>query len=285
MLMFDYHIHTKYCNHASGEMEEYVQVAIQKNLKEMGFACHIPYEFYPEEVPRELFAMSLEDFNSKYLPEIEQLREKYKDEIIIKAGLEIDYFGWIQDPVNKFIKKYSKRLDYIIGSVHVLKTNGIIWGIDSQYSSEGFNEFGIDAVYNQYLDAILELIHTRKYHILAHLDLPKKYGFRPQDTETYFNRIADILDEVKKAGMGMEVSTGGLRKYIGELYPEERIIKMMIERNIPLITSSDSHKPEEVAFNFTELYSYLAKLGVTRLFNYSKGQKYEIGIDNYDRSS
>ena len=279
MLMFDYHIHTKYCNHASGEMEEYVQAAIQKNLKEMGFACHIPYEFYPEEVPRELFAMSLEDLNTKYLPEIEQLRKKYNDEIIIKTGLEIDYFGWIQDPVNEFIKKYSKRLDYIIGSVHVLNTNGIIWGIDSQYSSEGFNEFGIDAVYNQYLDAILEMIRTEKYHILAHLDLPKKYGFRPQDTETYFNRIADILDEVKKAGMGMEVSTGGLRKYIGELYPEERIIKMMIERNIPLITSSDSHKPEEVAFNFTELYPYLAKLGVTRLFNYSKGQKYEIGIN------
>ena len=126
----------------------------------------------------------------------------------------------------------------------------------------------------------MELINTGKYHILAHLDLPKKYGFRPQDNGPYYERIAEILDEVKKRGMGMEISTGGLRKYIEELYPEEKIIKMMIERNIPIITSSDSHKPLEVAYNFTELYSYLKKLGLTRLYNYSKGQKYEIGIDD-----
>ncbi len=280
MPMFDYHIHTKYCNHATGEMEEYVLSAIEKNLKEMGFGCHIPYEFYPQEVPRELFAMSMKELKTKYFPEIERLQEKYKDKIIIKTGLEIDYFGWIQDPINEFINKYSSKLDYIIGSVHVLNTNGIIWGIDSQESKRGFLEFGVDSVYNQYLDAILELIHTGNYHILAHLDLPKKYGFRPNATASYFIRIGEILDEVKKAGMGMEVSTGGLRKYIGELYPEERIVKMMVERDIPLITSSDSHKPEEVAYHFAELYSYLRKLGVKNLFRYEKGQKYEVGIDS-----
>ncbi len=38
----DYHIHTKLCKHASGEMEEYVESAIQKGLKEIAFTDHIP---------------------------------------------------------------------------------------------------------------------------------------------------------------------------------------------------------------------------------------------------
>jgi len=40
--MLDYHIHTKLCGHASGEMDEYVQAARRQPLREMGFADHLP---------------------------------------------------------------------------------------------------------------------------------------------------------------------------------------------------------------------------------------------------
>lgn len=276
--MFDYHIHTKYCNHAIGEMEEYVQEAIIKNLKEMGFSCHIPYEFYPSEVPRELYAMSLETLKTLYFPEIQRLKHKYEEKINIKTGMEIDYIGWIQDPINEFIDDYSDKLDYIIGSVHILNTKKTVWSIDDNRYSHYYNEFGVDDVYTQYLDAIFELIKTGKYHILAHLDLPKKFGFRPKDKNEFFERISDILEEVRKRGMCVEISTGGLRKHVGELYPEEYIVKMMIERKIPLVTSSDSHKPGEVAYKFDDLYSQLEEWGVTQLYNYSKGNKYAVGI-------
>ncbi len=279
MLMFDYHIHTKYCNHAKGEMEEYVQVAIKKNLTEMGFSCHIPREFYPEEVPRDLYAMTLDDLNLHYFPEIALLQEKYNEEIFIKMGLEIDYFKWIQEPINKFIDENGQKLDYIIGSVHILNTYGTIWSVDDRDAYDKFKKFGVDFIYDQYIEAIIEMIHTRKYHILAHLDLPKKYGYRPSNLEQYFGKIGELLDEVKKYGMSAEISTGGLRKYIREQYPEDRIVKMMIERDIPLITSSDSHKPEEVAYKFKELYQYLKDLGVTQLVSYRNRVKKYIEID------
>jgi histidinol-phosphatase (PHP family) len=278
--MFDYHIHTKYCNHASGKMEAYVKSAIAKKLDEIGFSAHIPREFYPKELPTFFLAMSMKDLKMRYFPEISRLQEKYKKDITIKTGLEIDYFEQIQEPVNAFIDEYSEKLDYIIGSVHVLYTQGFHWGVDEKHCKVNFDKFGVDRVYDQYLDAILDLIHTSKYHILAHLDLPKKYGFRPKNLDHYFSKIGNVLDEAKKQGMSVEVSTGGLRKVIKEMYPEDHIVKMMIDRDIPLITSSDSHKPEEVAYNFTELYSYLKKLGLTRLYKYSKGQKYEIGLDD-----
>ena len=40
--MIDYHIHTKLCGHASGEMAEYVECAIAAGVKEMGFSDHMP---------------------------------------------------------------------------------------------------------------------------------------------------------------------------------------------------------------------------------------------------
>jgi len=277
--MFDYHIHTHYCNHATGTMEEYVQAAISKNLTEMGFSCHIPYEFMPIEVPRKEYGMSLETLNAFYFPEIQRLKNQYKDYISIKSGLEIDYFGWIQDPINRFIDEYSCQLDYIIGSVHILNSNGIIWGVDDHRFSRYFNEIGIDNVYNQYLDAIMDLIQTNKYHILAHLDLPKKYGFKPTDKNCYYRKIEEILNKVKQRGMCIEISTGGLRKYVGEIYPDEKIIRMMVKEHISLVTSSDSHKPEEVGYNFPQLYSYLKQLGVKYLYKYTNGQKIPIKID------
>jgi histidinol-phosphatase (PHP family) len=277
--MFDYHIHTKFCNHAEGEMEEYVQAAIKSKLTEMGFSCHIPREFLPKEVPRELYAMTMNDFKGSYLPEINRLQKKYESEINIKTGLEIDYFAWIQTPILEFIEEYSGILDYIFGSVHILKTQNAVWSIDDHNFSKYYNQFGINSVYDQYLDAILELIHTGKYNILAHLDLPKKYGFRPTNSDRYYAKISEVLDEVKKQGMSLEVSTAGLRKFINEIYPDDLIVRMAIERDISLVTSSDSHRPEEVAYEFQKLYAYLRNLGVIRLVKYDKGIKKQVEID------
>lgn len=41
----DYHIHTSLCNHANGTMKDYIKMALQKNISEMGFADHNPMNF------------------------------------------------------------------------------------------------------------------------------------------------------------------------------------------------------------------------------------------------
>ena len=87
------------------------------------------------------------------------------------------------------------------------------------------------------------------------------------------------MDEAKKQEMSVEVSTAGLRKFIKEIYPEDRIVGMMVERDIPLILSSDSHRPEEVAYEFQKLITYLKQLGVTHLVKYDKGIKKQVEID------
>jgi histidinol-phosphatase (PHP family) len=247
-------------------MENYVKVAISKKIKEIGFSCHLPYEFLPEEVPRQNYAMSLDTLNQKYFQEIDGLKQTYKDQIIIKTALEIDYINWLQQPIDEFFDKYSEKLDYVLGSVHMLKTEEFVWSVDDRKFIHQYEKYGVDAIYDFYLDELTGLIENGRYTVLSHLDLPKKFGFRPSDKNHYLNRVSDILDLLKKNNMGIECSTGGLRKKVNEVYPEQDILKLALKKEVPIITSSDAHKPEEVGYNFDFLYQYLIELGVTKIY-------------------
>jgi histidinol-phosphatase (PHP family) len=83
---------------------------------------------------------------------------------------------------------------------------------------------------------------------------------------------------VKKQDMIVEMNTAGLRKYVKEPYPESSILKMIIERDIPMVLSSDSHKPEEIGYNFQESFEILRNLGLKMLCKFTKRQKELIKI-------
>ncbi|MDZ7725878.1 MAG: PHP domain-containing protein [candidate division KSB1 bacterium] len=40
--MQDYHIHTKLCRHATGDIVDYAEAAVAKGFAEIGFSEHIP---------------------------------------------------------------------------------------------------------------------------------------------------------------------------------------------------------------------------------------------------
>jgi len=44
-MIANYHTHTPRCNHATGEERAYVEQAIKKGLKILGFSDHTPYIF------------------------------------------------------------------------------------------------------------------------------------------------------------------------------------------------------------------------------------------------
>ncbi|MCI5142728.1 MAG: histidinol-phosphatase HisJ family protein, partial [Candidatus Electrothrix sp. ATG1] len=82
----DHHVHTRYCNHAVGEMEEYVRAAITQGLHSLTFLEHLEcgIKYMPRIwLSRELF--------QQYFAEGEKLREKYAGQITIRLGAEIGY--------------------------------------------------------------------------------------------------------------------------------------------------------------------------------------------------
>ncbi len=272
--MFDYHIHSKLCRHAEGELEDYVLSAIDKKFSEIGFSEHTPYQFLSKNLPIKEYGMSLTELEEKYFSEIDRLREKYNGQIIIKTGLELDYLGWKHNEIEDLIKKYNEKLDYIIGSIHILDIPDIgIWGIDDMRFIDNYNKAGVNKIHDHYFDEMEDLIKSRTFDIIGHYDLLKKFGFRPSNKNKYYQRMEQILDLMKKEKMCLEVNTAGLRKKVKEIYPEEKIIKMAIERDISIIISSDSHKPEEIGYKFEECKNNLKKLGLQKLCKFNKRKK------------
>ena len=83
LLPGDYHTHSYHCNHAIGEMEEYIQRAIQLNLPEVGLSDHFPMYLLPKKFHRS--AMKKEILNG-YISETKELKEKFQSKIIIKQA-------------------------------------------------------------------------------------------------------------------------------------------------------------------------------------------------------
>jgi histidinol-phosphatase (PHP family) len=65
-----------------------------------------------------------------------------------------------------------------------------------------------------------------------------------------------------ESGIAVELSTAGLRKPVGELYPARGFAEMCVEAGAPFALSSDAHLPEEVGFAYDRAVDFLDSLGV-----------------------
>jgi len=90
MLPFDYHTHNVMCHHAEGTLEEYVYSAIVKDLEGVAFNDHFPQWYMPPGPPYNTYSMDRRDLPI-YFQTARLLREKYKNQLQVKIGTEVDY--------------------------------------------------------------------------------------------------------------------------------------------------------------------------------------------------
>ena len=64
--------------------------------------------------------------------------------------------------------------------------------------------------------------------------------------------------------MAVEVSTAGLRKPVGEIYPARPYLEMLVDAGCPIALSSDAHTPEQLGFRYEQALELLDEVGVTR---------------------
>jgi histidinol-phosphatase (PHP family) len=106
---------------------------------------------------------------------------------------------------------------------------------------------------------------------MAHLDLVKIFGFRPNAD------LSDLLDlvlsEIRAANLAMELSTAGWRKPVGELYPSDEIIRRAIARGIPFTTASDGHSHIQQGENFDRLARKMAAFEIREVAIFERHQR------------
>jgi len=264
-MLVDYHIHTKMCGHANGEMEEYVESAIKNGLTEMGFSDHFPL-FHIE--PGDL-SMKMEDF-PLYIKKVKEMQEKYKDKITIRLGCEVEYSADIEKPTKEMLSKYN--FDYLLGSTHFLG----MWIFDHPDHKDEFEKRDVYEIYSNYFTGLEKMISSRMFDIVAHIDLIKKFGYRPsRPLEEIYSKIAKAINN---SSMAIEINTSGLRKPVKEMYPAAQLLKICFETNIPVTLGSDAHKPEEVTRDFDKAVLLIKNAGYTKIAQFANRKRTLINI-------
>jgi histidinol-phosphatase (PHP family) len=235
--MLDYHIHTKLCNHASGEMEEYVRYALTQPLQEIGFADHLPMLKWAKSE----YAMTFEQL-PYYVSEVQRMQETYPD-LRIKLGIEADYYSPEEEQATrKLLAQYP--FDYVYGSVHFVDD----WAIDDPRNMHHWEEQGTDKVYIEYFARLQQAARSGLFDIISHTDLAKNFGLHPAKD------ISHLLEETvrvyQESGVAVEVNTSGLRKPVKEIYPSRQILRLLKDYEIPIVFGSDAHAPDEVGEDF-----------------------------------
>jgi histidinol-phosphatase (PHP family) len=109
------------------------------------------------------------------------------------------------------------------------------------------------------------------FEIIAHADLPKKFGFIPQrDCTPVFERF---LTAAKKAGVAMELNTAGLRKDCKEIYPAPQIVRLAYQYGVPITFGSDAHAPGEVGMDLLKAIELARSAGYTQSCRFAQRQR------------
>jgi len=245
----NYHTHTTRCFHALGTDEEYVLAAIEEGFDELGFADHSPWKYRTSFVADMRMPLSaFEDYKTSIL----QLKEKYKDKISIKLGLECEYFPAYFDWLKGFVA--DEGLDYVIFANHYAVSDEI-----NPY-------FGYHADLDLYLDSMLAGMDQDLYACVAHPDLiMRPYGRFDSAIEKVFTQICRRAKENDRI---LEYNLLGLRRWGDRArkqgYPNDYFWRIAAAEGCKAIIGTDAHAPEQLkdgAYRKTAV-EFLTSLGI-----------------------
>ncbi len=256
MTLTDYHTHTFRCGHAVGTMRDYVDAALRAGISDVGLSDHLWLYFAPAGKRDPRWAMPEDQYDAHY-EEMLSVREEYRGRIDVRVSVEADFVAGHEGQLRSILSRYD--FDYILGSVHFMDG----WLIDDADEAHRYREERVAEIYQRYFANIQRAIRLGVFDVLAHFDLPKKFGFLPEEDLT--SVVAETLDLAKQGGVAIEVSTGGLRKPVAEIYPAPAILREMKKREILIVLSSDAHAPEEVGSGYATSLAFVREAGYDEL--------------------
>jgi histidinol-phosphatase (PHP family) len=253
--MTDCHIHLERGEYTKDWLDRFIETAVSRNISEIWLLehCYRFREFVPmydgvcaysdyidKWFHRKAGVMKLED----YLRFIEFIR-KISFPIQVKFGLEVCYFKEHEELVCSLTK--DAGFDFLVGSTHFIDNFAF------DHKPEYWQGMDVDKAYGRYFETTVDLAKCGIYSGLAHPDSIKLFGYRPSyPLDEAYKAVASAL-----AGSNMyaEQSSGAHRRCpeTAALGMESGFIHALKQYNVPLITASDAHCPEDVGLLIPEL--------------------------------
>lgn len=270
-LVDDYH--TDRCPYTLERVEEYLRAADAAGVDEIGVTdhCHRFIEFTPLFQPIYEGPRRADDAVSWLRDNLYEPLERYVEALVraqqrgwpVKIGLEVDWFPGAEDAIRSILEPYP--WDYILGSVHFLGD----WPIDVS-ADYGWPDLDVNQVYADYFAELTNAAHSGLYDVLSHPDLVKKFNYRATNPDAHYERVVAAMAE---AGVAMEISTAGLRYPVGELYPDERMLRLASEKGVPITFGSDAHAPDVVGKDLEKAVAAAERAGISHVATYEKRQR------------
>jgi len=73
------------------------------------------------------------------------------------------------------------------------------------------------------------------------------------------------MEGIAESKIAVEVSTAGLRKPLGRIYPHPTFLRWCLESGCPVALSSDAHVSDDLGHGYDEALELLSGLGVTEI--------------------
>ena len=205
--------------------------------------------------------------------EIDRLRQNNSD-LKIRAGIELDNDPVSSEAGRKWVERNWDKLDFVLGSVHYLERTEMFDSVpDGAVQFEGRD---IDAIYEDYFKRVREVAGTGLVDCLAHLDLVKIHGNRPN--RSISDLVKETLDFIRSRDLAIELSTAGWRKPVNELYPADEIIRLAMEKGIPFTLASDAHSYAQLGENYARLVEKVTALGIREVCVYEKHKRQIVSL-------
>jgi histidinol-phosphatase (PHP family) len=257
-MLTDYHLHLRPDEagtpperyFTAENVERYRRAAEAAGIAELGVSEHVHRFRQALELWRHPF------WEEQAIDDLDAYCEFVRGEGL-RLGIECDYVAGAEDRTASLLE--ARPFDYVVGSVHFVG--------DSAVDHEGWDAWerrgDPDDVWRGYFEALAECARSGLFDILAHPDLVKVWGgARPLPRRDPRNYYEPAVEAIAESGIAVEVSTAGLRKPVGELYPAPAFAEMCVEAGASFALSSDAHLPEQVGFGYDRAIELLTGLGV-----------------------
>ena len=206
-----------------------------------------------------MYSTSFSEAMAKFQPHYEELmklQDKNPD-IRILRGMEVDFF-----PTSQWQDGFAHacdvlKPDYLIGSAHFVEYGGTVCNVHDMAAVDAKT---CDEMLKIYWQNIKNLADSGLFNWLAHLDLPKKkkLGTGKQWDTTK----ADVVATIARTKTPVEINTSGYKLGTGQPYPDDKIMKMIAEHNVPVLISDDAHHVNQIGMNMDWAYMQAHDCGI-----------------------
>jgi histidinol-phosphatase (PHP family) len=259
-VLTDYHLHLRPDDPGTSaeryftaeNVERYLAAASQAGIEELGVSEHV-YRF------RQALELWRHPFWVQTAADDLDAYCEFVAGTPLRLGVECDFIPGAEERTAALLQ--ARDFDYVVGSVHFIGEGAD--AVDDTAWDVWDGEGDAEQIWRRYFEALAGCARSGLFDILAHPDLVKVWGrARPlpdQDLRAFYEPAVEAIAE---SGIAVELSTAGLRKPVGELYPARGFAEMCVEAGASFALSSDAHLPEQVGFEYAKALEFLEGLGV-----------------------